>query len=149
MKPTKEELIAHLKTGIGNICLCCGNRLTGSWTDLHGQYQCHDCGMTYQFHGCHLTEEFLRKNGLDKKDIAERYCDEFELVPLAQEYYRETGNKVPFGTFFSTPRDFREQSESFYRWLAGNADRFEAEYAEDFNWSALKETFANTQSYAI
>src|SRR5579885_1351653 len=97
-KPTEAEIIEHYKIGVGRKCLVCDDEeLTGTWTDYNGQIRCWNCGMTYQILGSHLKEEWLKKHDLTKDDIAERYCDEFSLVPLCRDYWQEVHKRVPFG----------------------------------------------------
>src|SRR5678815_1113302 len=91
--------VEHLRAGVGDTCLVCDNPLNAISTDYHGQGRCQFCGITYQMSGSHLTEEFLAELGLQKTDVARRYCDCFDAVEVVRMYWRDTNRAVPFGCY--------------------------------------------------
>ena len=139
MKMSDADLATYYRKGVGDTCHVCNTSLLCELTDYHGQGRCFKCGMTYQTMGSHLTDEFLTRTGLKKEEVAKRYCDEPEVLPLVTAYWNETGQKVPFGCYLSGNRISKQERDGFYIWLAQNADRFEADYADFYNWPKLKE----------
>lgn len=137
---TESQLVEHLKQGITDgKCLVCKEQLFGNWTDYNGQIRCFHCGTTYQILGCHLREEFLKKHGLTKEQIAEKYCDCYTVVPLLCDYWAETKDRIPFGTFISDRNNpSKEEYKAFWSWMKMNAERYEAAYKDEFRWDSIK-----------
>lgn len=138
-KPSMEEILQHYRTGLSEDaqCFVCGRELTGPFTDFNGQIRCIECGTTYQILGSHLKDDFLKEHNLSKEQIAQRYCDCFEYVPLLKLYWQEAKKRIPFGTFISNNPYTQDETDAFYSWVARNADRFEKSY-DGFNWDMLK-----------
>ena len=138
VKPwTEAECIAHFKAGT-TVCLVCDNDLRGYWTDYNGQIKCSTCGMTYQILGCHLNPKYLEKYGLTKEDIAQRYCDSPEIVPLLKAYWQETKRIIPLGMYMSDPPWSSEDVESLRLWMRRNIDVLEPLYSDDFDWGWVR-----------
>lgn len=117
MMAARDEYIAHLKQGVGKHCLVCDQELWGSWTDYNGQIRCRTCGTTYQILGSHLTQEHLDEIGLKKEEVAQRYCDCFDLVPLLRAYWAQTHRQIPFGAYLGRSPISDEDHNAFSRWL--------------------------------
>lgn len=136
---TYEDYVAHLKEGVGDTCLVCGNDLHGYWTDYNGQIKCGICGCTYQILGCHVNKRFLEEYGIEESDVAERYCDTYTRVPLYKEYWKQVGIRLPIGMFISD-RNAPTESEgkSWLFWLLNNMDEIESIYPDVYNWDVIK-----------
>jgi hypothetical protein len=141
--PTTQEFVAHLKTGATACLVCDAEPIVGGWTDYNGQIRCHACGMTYQILGSHLTEEFMREHGLEKADVAERYCDAFTEWPLCRLYWQQMGKQIPFGTYLGQSPISVDAHETFYRWIWENRSEIKPAYSESFRWDVLEERFDN------
>jgi hypothetical protein len=142
MPTTIEEHKAHLLAGVGENCLVCECHLYGSWTDYNGQIRCHTCGTTYQVLGSHHNAEFLERLGITKGQVAKIHCDCFTCVPMLRDYWQETSRPIPFGSFLGGSPIPEEQYKEFYSWLAAHADKYEADYADEFNWDAVRKSSA-------
>jgi len=143
MRPTELEILKHYKNGVGKNCLVCDEELKGYWTDYNGQIKCRTCGMTYQILGCHLKDEYLKKNNITSDDIAERYCDNFDLLPIYRDYYQENKKILPIGFYMGKPPWSEEDDEHFYKWLAQNADKYRVEYKDYFYWDTIIKLFGS------
>jgi len=137
-KDKKEKIKEHYMRGTESCLVCDDKPLSGSWTDYNGQIKCHNCGTTYQILGCHLSESYLNEIGLKTADIAKKYCDCIALVPLLRDYWRETHNKIPLGTYISRNPIVKGEYESFLYWLKTNASKYEQEYKDELNWKTIK-----------
>ena len=134
---TQEELIAHYTSGV-TACLVCGaDPLHGNWTDYNGQIRCYTCGVTYQILGSHLKDEYLEELGLAKEDVAQQYCDCLMTVPLLKDYWNETGNRIPYGTYLGRSPISASDYENFSKWLKENAETYREEYKENFYWDRI------------
>lgn len=139
-KPSLEEIIKHYKTGVGDNCIVCKNTLQAPFTNLKGQVKCVHCGMTYQIQGGqNLSTEFMSKNNLSVGEIAQRYCDMYEFLPIAEEYWNTFHKRMPFGADDNITLDERS---SFERWLVENSKRFKKAYEKSFNWNRLEVQYA-------
>lgn len=136
-RPSREELVAHYKNGIGKNCLVCDDELAIRWTDYNGQGKCLTCGMTYQVLGSHLSETHLAECGITKADVAKQYCDEFELVPLVRAYWTDKKKPLPLGSYFGHAPWTKEEVESFYGWLRDNAPTWREQYEDLFTWDRI------------
>ena len=141
MKPTGQDYIEHLKAGT-DTCLVCGDALSGGWTDYNGQIRCWKCGTTYQVLGSHHKEEWLAEVGLKKEDVAAKYCDCFNVIPILKAYWEDTGNKIPFGTYMGAPHGTgaptRKEHDLFCTWMKNHASEYEVEYVDNFKWELIK-----------
>jgi len=133
----KKELVEHLKNGFGEKCLVCDNNLCGNWTDYNGQIKCSTCGTTYQILGCHLNEEFLKENNLKETDIAKRYCDCFEIIPLLKDYWNETKKSIPLGAYFGRSPIPQNEYYEFWGWVKLNSEKYKEKYKDYFNWENI------------
>jgi hypothetical protein len=88
----------------------------------------------------HDRDEWLTGHGLNKEDIAQRYCDCFTTVPLLRDHWRETGRPSTGGTWIGRNRRYSNETiRAWIQWLKENAEKYEEEYAADFYWDRIKE----------
>lgn len=129
----------HLLEGHSGPCLVCNDEdmIYLGWTDYNGQTRCGTCGCTYQILGCHIKEETLKEMGITKEQVAERYCDCFDMVEVLRAFWEECCTRVPLGTYLGKSPDRPEDKEQFYLWLASNRERFQ--HVDSFNWDAITE----------
>lgn len=136
-RPTDKDYIKHLKKGIGAKCLVCGEEFMGTWTDYNGEAKCYRCGMPYQILGSHLKEEFLTEHGMKNEDVAKKYCPDFHIIPMMKDYWNETHNRIPLGTYLGHSPIPESEYIAFKNWLSQNKEKYQEAYAEDFRWEAL------------
>lgn len=140
---TGAEVAAHVRAGVGETCLVCGGPIIGDWTDYTGQVRC-ACGTTYQILGNHLTPGWLAGHGMTPADVARRYCDCYEWVPLLRAYWAETHTPVPFGSYFGESPVSAEHVTRFYSWVAQNESRLRPAWDAHFDWDALLAHYADS-----
>lgn len=91
-------------------CVVCGNPLRFSgWTDRYGEAECAYCGAPYQV---------LPIGNLTEEDLP--YCKlNEEGVYWLRKYYKETGKRVPFGTYLHPEEhpDKMKAIEEFDEWV--------------------------------
>ncbi|MCK9569448.1 hypothetical protein M0R72_10960 [Candidatus Pacearchaeota archaeon] len=134
---TRAEIKEHLTKGT-DVCMVCGRKLLGEWTDYNGQIRCVDCGATHQVLGCHLTREYLQEFDLEKKDIARTYFDQPESLEIQRDYWKETSKRLPFGWFMETPPNLRKYHNDFIAWLLPRANEYKKQYPDAFDWEAVE-----------
>lgn len=134
---TDAEFVAHLKQDTQD-CLVCGRLLVGEWTDLNGEIRCEECGVPYQAINPKIAQSWLAEHGLTSADIKMPYCNEFDLLDLMRDYWKETGWKLPFGYYIDRSEEWMEQNRHFLDWLMTNMEKYRAEYPTSFRWDALK-----------
>lgn len=135
-----DRVLEHMKAGMreDEPCLVCHRPLYGVTTDLFGEMVCHTCGTSYQFRRPSM-KEFLERHGLRESDIADRYCNCYEFVPLLRDYWSKTGRRVPFGTWLEKPEYTQEEYEAFYLWVADHADEYRERFPGLFLWDSLQD----------
>jgi hypothetical protein len=136
IRPTPDEHREHLLVGM-TVCLVCGSDSLGQMTDYHGQSKCANCGTTLQQMGSHFEDEFLVELGITKDQVARKYCDCFDVVPILRDYWRETSRKIPFGCYLTESPIPKGDYEFFSDWLAANKYRYAVEYPEMFDLNVL------------
>lgn len=138
-KPTNEDFVNHLKTGLGNTCLVCDcSPMYGNWTDMNGEFKCGKCGMTYQIISCKFGEATLAELGIQKSEVADRHCPDFQRVPLYKAYWQETGSKLPIGHYMGDQPYTEADVQSFVLWLWQKRDIYQLDYAEDYHWDVIE-----------
>lgn len=144
VRPTKEQVAEHLRTGLTGGCMICGGEtLSGGWTDLNGEFRCAGCGMVYQIISCKLSDEYLNTLGLTENDVAKRHCPDFEMLPIYTAYRKETRNKLPLGTWLGGDEEYtREERHLFGHWLYLNQARLRPAYEDCYNWDVIDQYYA-------
>lgn len=140
MAKTDQELVEHYKEGVTE-CLVCGlDPVWGDWTDYNGQIRCHDCGMTYQILGSHLSPGRLEVLGIEKDQVTRRYCDCYVTIDVWIDYWLETGNLLPLGVYIPNNNPILDKWYiKFNIWLLENIETYRADYKENFEWVALEQ----------
>jgi len=85
-------------------CEVCGQSYF-SWTDLNGEVDCQNCGMTYQI----LREIDGRKPPFTTLKT--------EWINALREYHNETKNRCRMGHYLGAYGGMVEEQNSFLKWI--------------------------------
>lgn len=134
------EHVEHLKTPC-KVCVVCDAPLYLTMVgDYHGDARCDACGTSYSALGCTYNEDWLKEGGLTKKDVKNPSCNQFELVPMLRDYWKQTGRPGPFGgCFFGGKDPLREHRKAFWLWLAERESTYRPRHPDEFDWEKLRE----------
>lgn len=80
--------------------------------------------------------------------MAQRYCDEFSLVPLASAYRKEVGVELSFGAYLGGGPITEQQSKTYCIWLDANTSRLRPSYDETYDWERVKSFVSRAQAAA-
>jgi len=100
------------------ICEVCGNELTVSWSDFHGEAECIFCGAPHQmkdYSGAPEDEEYpyIKLNE--------------DFIPIFREYWTTFNHRCRIGMYVSPSREIREEVKHLVNWLRATHPTFAGE----------------------
>jgi hypothetical protein len=98
--------------------------------------------MPYDILGCRLSDETLKRLGLEKSEIAQKYTLYFPELPLLRAFWHDSGSFIPLGSYLP-PNPLPDSVHlAFIRWLHEHSNTWREAYEDMYNWDKIAQTVA-------